>query len=111
MMLQCKCVFPTTGEQEWLTIPGDEPGTAFRLFVESSQDGYVRLQQMAYTEGLGWYVQKSLVVCRDVLQILVPQLRKALCVMPPRSAAKEVDSIPFLRIAPGGSDEPVERTG
>ena len=110
-MSQCKCVFPTTGEQEWMTIPGDEPGTAFRVFVESSQDGYVRLQQLAHTDGLGWYVQKSFVISRDVLQVLLPQLRKALCVMPPRAIAKDLDSVPSMRIGPTAPEEPVERIG
>jgi hypothetical protein len=99
----CQCVFPAAGEDEVVTIPGSEPGTAFRLFVETSREGYVRLQQLAHNDGLGWYVQKSMVVPREVLVVMLPQLRKAQCLMVP-AARSAPAAVPFLRLT--SDDEP-----
>lgn len=75
------CVFPSTTEQEWQTI-ACEDGTAIKLWVEPGNEGYVRLQQLAHSDGVGWYVQKSFVVPADTLRLLLPLLRKAACLMP-----------------------------
>jgi hypothetical protein len=111
----CQCVFPAPAEEEIVTIPGEEPGTALRLYVDTGRDGYVRLQQLAYSDGLGWYAQKSMVIPRDVLAALVPQFRKAMCLMPPKSSATSRrdsgDPIPFPRIADSAPTEPLEPTG
>src|SRR5688500_15162244 len=80
---RCRCVFPSPTEQELATIPGEQPGTALRVHVEGGRDGYVRLEQLAHDERLGWYVQKSFVVPGDVLPALLPQLRKADCLITP----------------------------
>lgn len=79
----CRCVFPSPTEQELATIPGDRPGTALRVHVEGGVEGYVRLEQLAHDERLGWYVQKSFIVPGEALAALVPQLRKADCLISP----------------------------
>jgi hypothetical protein len=109
-MKQCQCVFPTVGEEELLTVPGTEPGTAFRLFAETSQDGYVRLQQLAFDAGLGWYVQKTMVIPADVLKVILPQLRKTQCLMPPQAPhAAGVESVPFMRLADAAAPGTTQR--
>ena len=114
MQHQCQCVFPSPTEQELLTIPGAEPGTALRVFVEAKADGYVRLQQLAYDEGLGWYAQKTMVLPREVLSTLIPQLRKALCLMPPARRTLNPDGViafPRLVQPPAEPEDPLERVG
>lgn len=86
---RCPCVFPSLTEEELITIPGDEPDTAFRLFVEPGPRGYVRLQQLAHADGIGWYVQKSMVLPGEVLPALLPQLRKANCLIPQQEIAEQ----------------------
>ncbi len=115
-MGQCHCVFPAAGEEEVATIPGDEPGTALRVYASGGCDGYVRLQQMVYSDGLGWYVQKSMVLPRDVLATLVPTLRKALCLMPTPSRPECNQPPAVLRLAgapkpAGPALEPTGTTG
>src|SRR5687767_15117524 len=85
---RCRCVFPSPTEQELVTIPGEQPGTALRVHVEGGRDGYVRLEQLAHDERLGWYVQKSFIVPGDALATLVPQLRKADCLITPCRAPR-----------------------
>lgn len=80
---RCRCVFPSPSEQELATIPGERPGTALRVQVEGGPDGYVRLEQLAHDERLGWYVQKSFIVPGEALAALVPQLRRADCLITP----------------------------
>jgi hypothetical protein len=53
----CYCVFASATEETLGTFEGDTPGTAIRVLVEAGREGYVRLQQLAYTDSLGWYVQ------------------------------------------------------
>jgi hypothetical protein len=109
-MNTCKCVFPSAGEEELVTLAGDEPGTAFRVFVETSRDGYVRIQQLAHDDaGIGWYVQKTMVLPREVLSVMLPQLRKAQCLMTPTGSSSQRQapvSIPFMRLT--SADEPNE---
>jgi hypothetical protein len=81
---RCFCVFPQPDEEVLATIPGQEPDTAIRVYAQSGVEGYVRLQQMAYSDGVGWYVQRSFVIPGDALAVLIPQLRKADCVIPKR---------------------------
>ncbi len=78
----CPCVFPSPTELELVTIPGEHPGTALRVSVEPSIDGYVRLEHLAYNANLGWYTQKSFCIPGELLAQLVPQLRKADCLIP-----------------------------
>ena len=80
---RCRCVFPSPTEQELVTIPGEQPGTALRVHVEGGREGYVRLEQLAHDERLGWYVQKSFIIPGDALAALLPQLRKADCLITP----------------------------
>src|SRR5687767_7208318 len=110
-MKQSHCVFPAATEDELVTLPGEEPGTALRVLADTGREGYVRLQQLAYTEGLGWYAQKSMVIPRDVLEALIPQLRKAMCLMPPKRKAEVGGPIPFMRVTGDEDDAPVRRVG
>ena len=107
-MRQCQCIFPSPTEAEVVTVPGDTPDTAWRVYAETSVDGYLRIQQMAHDPSIGWYVQKSMVIPRDVLTAMLPQLRKAMCLMPPRQPASALPAdhgpIPFPRL----TDSPVE---
>ncbi|MGH7213556.1 MAG: hypothetical protein ACREIT_02150 [Tepidisphaeraceae bacterium] len=93
------CVLPSPTEEVLAILPGAKPGTALRVSVEPGQDGYVRLEHLAYSAGMGWYAQKSFVVPGDVLQALVPELRKAGCLIPRRPARADEDA-PVLRIGP-----------
>jgi len=76
------CVFPSPSEEDLALIPGDEPGTAIRVRVQPGMGGYVRLEQLAYNADMGWYTQKSFCIPGDMLATLVPQLRKANCLIP-----------------------------
>ena len=79
----CHCVFPSPTEEVLVTVPGPDENTAFRLHLEAnSPDGYVRLEQMAYNQGLGWYVQKSFVLPASALRAMLPQLKLADCLIP-----------------------------
>ena len=108
---QCHCVFASPTEQELATISVPEAGTALRVQVETGQDGYVRLEQLAHDKGLGWYVQKSFTIPAEALAALLPQLRKAECLMPRREesgrGAHLLFPVPSLRLAQ--SDEPERR--
>ena len=102
---RCRCVFPSPTEQELVTIPGEQPGTAMRVQVEGGRDGYVRLEQLAHDERLGWYVQKSFIVPGEALAALIPQLRKADCLIAPHRrrqvhSAQHAFSAPKLRLSP-----------
>ena len=109
---RCRCVFPSPTEQELATIPGEQPGTALRVLVEGGRDGYVRLEQLAHDERLGWYLQKSFIVPGDALAALLPQLRKADCLITPcrpsgRTHARHTLAAPKLRLS--HTDHPVAR--
>ena len=109
-MRDCPCVFPSESEEEMVTVSGATPGTALRVYLQSGQGGYVRLQQLAHDAKLGWYVQKSMVLERDVVEALVPQLRKGLCLMP-KGRVELAGPIKFPRVADGETDGPVTRAG
>jgi hypothetical protein len=109
---QCSCVFPSSTEQEFVTIPGQEPGTAIRMFAETGPDGYVRLQQLAFCEGTGWYVQKSFIVPGEALAMLLPQLRKAQCLIPEASQQRPQQPLRFPRLSRAERPDPLaERRG
>ena len=111
-MAHCHCVFPDPAEEELATIPGQEPGTAVRVFVNGGPDGYARVQQLSFTDGVGWYVQKTMVLPRDVLAALLPQLRKALCLMPPAGRPQEgLFTLPRLSPAPEPAQSDRHPTG
>jgi hypothetical protein len=77
-----QCVIPGPTEEELAVLPGERPGTALRVRVEAGRDGYVRLEQLAHNADLGWYVQKSFCIPGEMLATLIPQLRKADCLIP-----------------------------
>lgn len=74
------CVFPDASEHEWQTIHCAD-GSALRMWVQTGADGYVRLQQLAHGDGVGWYVQRTFVIPGEALALLLPQLRQAACVI------------------------------
>jgi hypothetical protein len=83
-----QCVIPGPTEEVLAVLPGERPGTALRVRVEAGRDGYVRLEQLAHNADLGWYVQKSFCIPGEMLAALIPQLRKADCLIPrPRAGA------------------------
>lgn len=67
---------------ELVTLPGYKPGTAIRLCLQNGQDATIRLEQLAHSDGLGWYVQKTFSIPADMLSTLIPELRKADCLIP-----------------------------
>lgn len=106
----CHCVFPRQTEEEIVLLEGPEPGTAFRVYLQPGAEGYVRLQQLAHDAGHGWYVQKTMVVPGDVLHALLPQLRKADCLIPRRNEPTSV-SVPFMKLTPESADPIPQRRG
>src|SRR5687767_13903081 len=100
-----QCVLPGPTERELATLPGPQPGTALRVRVEPGHEGYVRLEQLAYTPGLGWYTQKSFCIPGELLGALVPQLRKADCLIPRRAASRGSDIPEPIRLPVPRADE------
>lgn len=80
----CPCAQASGTEEEVATVPGREPGTAFTVRVETSQDGYLRIEQRHYSAAIGWYTQKSFCLPAEVAHALMPELRKATCLLPRR---------------------------
>ena len=90
-----QCVIPGPTEDELAVLPGERPGTALRVRVEAGRDGYVRLEQLAHNADLGWYVQKSFCIPGEMLRALIPQLRKADCLIPRGHRSGHVPSDPI----------------
>jgi hypothetical protein len=89
-----------------VTVPGPDENTAYRIHLESSTpDGYVRLEQIAYNQGLGWYVQKTFVLPGLALRALLPHLKLADCLIPrgeaPRSPLRIVPAECAKRVQAG----------
>jgi hypothetical protein len=86
-------------DNELAVLDGAKPGTAIRLASCGSVDQHgVRLEQLAYSPALGWYVQKTFCVPRHLLAALATELRKADCLLPrPSPVDREA---PLLRIGP-----------
>lgn len=76
------CIFPSVTEQDVVTVPGTEPCTAYRLRVEPGVRGYLRIEQLAYNEAMGWYTQKSFCLPGDVVHQLMPHLKQASALLP-----------------------------
>jgi len=76
------CVFPSLTEEEVITVPGHDAGTAYRLRVEAGMYGYLRIEQLGYNATIGWYTQKSFCLPGDVAHQLMPHLRQALALIP-----------------------------
>lgn len=95
-MDRCSCPpiasYPDTDET--VTIPGPTDGTTLRVHTLGGPDGDVRLEQLAYSEHMGWYVQKSFRIPGCMLNDLVRQLRKADCLIP-RPPARKSDRLPL----------------
>lgn len=89
------CVFPSPTELDLGVIPGLEPGTAVRVRVEPGRDGYVRLEQLAHSDDLGWYTQKSFCLPAAMVQPLIRQLRKADCYLPRDADRDAAGPLPF----------------
>ncbi|GMU20192.1 MAG: hypothetical protein AMXMBFR13_02910 [Phycisphaerae bacterium] len=97
----CPSDIPDPVENQLATIPGPHPGTALRVELLNGEEAGVRLEQLAYNPGLGWYVQKSFCVPGSALADLITQLRKADCLNPQSPARKrngapqKMDLLPF----------------
>jgi hypothetical protein len=96
----CPPDVPQPVENQLAMIPGPHPGTALRIQLLGGEDG-VRLEQLAYSSALGWYVQKSFSVPGAALADLATQLRKADCLNTQSPARKRnrapqpMDLLPF----------------
>jgi hypothetical protein len=101
---RCHCVLPGPTEEEMVVLPGDKPGTAIKVWLQPGPDGFVRLEQLAYNDGLGWYTQKSMCIPAEMLQSLATQFRKADCLIPraQRTSGAEVR----MRIGPAIDPRP-----
>ena len=96
---------PSSTEEELCTLPGPN-NTALRVLIDARNSGYARLQEMAHSPGIGWYVQRSVIIPREALSLLATQLRKADCLLPKVAPTPSSDEpIPFIRLA-APSDEP-----
>ena len=107
-----QCVIPGPTEEELAVLPGEGPGTALRVRVETGRDGYVRLEQLAHNADLGWYVQKSFCIPGEMLAALIPQLRKADCLIPRERSDKRNgagDPIPMFPAPVSRDPQRVER--
>lgn len=91
------CAVPSPTEHQLAMIPGSEPGTALRVSVEPGHEGYVRLEHLAFNTDLGWYTQKSFCIEAEMLEALVPALRKADCLVPKSAATPSAG--PTLRLS------------
>jgi len=69
-------------EQELAVIPGERPGTAIRVRVDSTREGFARLEQLAFQKDLGWYTQKSFCIPREMVRAVAGELQKADCLLP-----------------------------
>lgn len=76
------CVFPSLTEQDVVTVPGRDAGTAYRLRVEPGMHGYLRIEQLGYNHNLGWYTQKSFCLPGEVVHQLMPHLKQAVAMIP-----------------------------
>jgi hypothetical protein len=103
----CYCVFASPTEETLGTFEGVTPGTAIRVLVEPGNAGYVRLQQLAHTDGLGWYVQKSMVIPGDMIRPIVSELRKADCLIP-KSVSTVAGPLKLVRPDEEPADDAVE---
>ena len=65
---------------------------------------------MAYTEGPGWYVQRSFVIPREMLGALATELRKANCLMPLPSS-RRLAPTGCLRLAGDEGPDEARRLG
>lgn len=103
------CVFPSPTELELGMVPGAEPGTAIRVRVEPGREGYARLEQLAFGEDVGWYVQKSFCIPGDMIKPLVTQLRKADCLVE-KTPQHNDEPIRFPGVAlPSDSEPAIEK--
>jgi len=86
------------------TIEGDQPHTAIRVrLVTEGADSHVMLEHVAYTAGLGWYVQKSFRLPAASLSTVARQFRVADCLTREAGADSRHDGpIPF----PGPQQQP-----
>lgn len=89
---------PAPLEDEIATIRGSRQEAALRVRLIGGQESTVRLEQLIYSRGLGWYVQKSFCIPSCMLAELIPQLRKADCLAPRRPGCKPeaVSQLPAL---------------
>jgi len=107
----CPCAQASDSEVEVATVPGREPGTAFTVRVETSQDGYLRIEQRHYSAAIGWYTQKSFCLPAEVAHALMPELRKATCLLPrrQRAAVGAEHSLAFTPALPHDDTLPLRR--
>ena len=94
------CVLPSPTELDLGVVAGAEPGIAYRVRVEPGRDGYARLEQLAHSDDLGWYTQKSFVLPAAVVRDMIRQLRKADCYLPHGADAQAHSPLPFAPVAP-----------
>lgn len=88
------CVFPSLTETELAVFEGADSTSAMRVRVEPNGEGYVRLEQLAWSADMGWYCQKSFVIPALMVRQLITTLRKADCLLP-QNQIDTLSPIPF----------------
>lgn len=103
------CVFPSPTETELALHEGADGLSAMRVRVEPhgdrpNVDGYVRLEQLAWSADMGWYCQKSFIIPAALVRDLITTLRKADCLLPQTHAAPHAP-IPFRPAIPTSTED------
>lgn len=98
------CVFPSLTETELAVIDGSAPGSAMRVRIEPNGEGYVRLEQLAWSPDMGWYCQKSFIIPAPLVRDLITTLRKADCLLPQNHNDSHTP-LPFRATAPLPHDD------
>lgn len=110
MNYQGNVALPNAVEDQLDILPGPEPDMAIRICLCPGQKSHVRLEQLAYSCSVGWYVQKSFQVPAEMLPLLAQQLRKAHCLMP-QGPSRPLASHPPLRLGPAAPPPELSRRG
>lgn len=105
------CIFPSADEIDLGTLQRTSDTTALRVRVDpgGATEGYVRLEQLAWSDDLGWYCQKSFIVPGPLVRELVTHLRKADCFLPRTPAGRAAEPfapLPLRLTEPIPHDEP-----
>ena len=92
-------------------LAGREPGTALRVRLESCpKGGCAHIEQMAYSDTLGWYRQRAFSVPRDMIEPLARLLHMSHCLLP-QPATPEPAPAGHLRLVQPDEPQPTDAGG